>query len=126
VELSPRKGEVAPAGAASSKHSALTSQRSWVVDRFAGDHVDTQRTPDVENGFGDGLAKAFELVLTPAILGLAGFGLDRWLGLTPLFTIVLTLWALAVVSYMTWFRYEAEMRRMEAGAVWARPRQERR
>jgi Flp pilus assembly protein TadB len=84
------------------------------------------RKGDVQNGFGDGLAKAFELVLTPAILGLAGFGLDRWLGLTPLFTIVLTLWALAVVSYMTWFRYEAEMRRMEEGAVWARPRQERR
>ena len=75
---------------------------------------------DVQNGFGDGLAKAFELVLTPAILGLAGFGLDRWLGVTPLFTIVLTLWALAVVGYLTWYRYEAEMRRLEEGAAWAR------
>ncbi len=80
---------------------------------------------DVQNGFGDGLAKAFELVLTPAIFGLAGFALDRWLGLTPLFTIVLTLWALAVVTFMAWYRYEAEMRRVEEGAVWARARQER-
>jgi len=55
---------------------------------------------DVQNGFGDGLAKAFELVLTPALFGLAGFGLDRWLGLTPLLTIVLTVWALCVVVYM--------------------------
>ena len=80
---------------------------------------------EVQNGFGDGLAKAFELVLTPAILGLAGFGLDRWLGLTPLLTILFTVWALGAVSYMTWFRYESEMRRMEDGAVWARTSRER-
>ena len=81
---------------------------------------------EVQNGFGDGLAKAFELVLTPAILGLAGFGLDRWLGLTPLLTILFTVWALGAVVYMTWFRYEAEMRRVEEGAVWARAPRERR
>ena len=80
---------------------------------------------DVQSGFGDGLAKAFELVLTPAIFGLVGFGLDRWLGLTPLLTILLTVWALCGVVYMTWFRYEEEMRRVEEGAVWARTRRER-
>jgi hypothetical protein len=80
---------------------------------------------EVQNGFGDGLAKAFELVLTPAIFGLGGFALDRWLGLTPLFTVLLTIWALGAVSYMTWFRYDAEMRQLEEGAVWARSRRER-
>ena len=79
---------------------------------------------EVQNGFGDGLAKAFELVLTPAIFGLLGFGLDRWLGLTPWLTVLCTVWALGAVSYMTWFRYEAEMRRLEEGAVWARTRRE--
>ena len=80
---------------------------------------------EVENGFGDGLARAFELVLTPAIFGVAGFGLDRWLGLTPLLTVVLTMFALCGVCYMAWFRYDAEMRRVEEGAVWARSRRER-
>jgi hypothetical protein len=49
--------------------------------------VELQERREVESGFGDGLAKAFELVLTPAIFGLLGFGLDRWLGLTPLLTV---------------------------------------
>jgi hypothetical protein len=47
---------------------------------------------------------------------------DGWLGLAPLFTIVLFLFGVAGTSYMTWFRYEAEMRRVEAGKPWARKR----
>jgi len=88
--------------------------------------VEVQERRSVQNGFGDGLAKAFELVLTPAIFGFLGFGLDRWLGLTPLLTVLFTVWALGAVCYMTWFRYDAEMRRVEEGAVWARSRSERR
>jgi Flp pilus assembly protein TadB len=80
---------------------------------------------EVQHGFGDGLAKAFELVLTPAIFGLLGFGLDRWLGLTPWLTVLFTVWALGAVFYMTWFRYDAEMRRLEEGAAWARTRRDR-
>jgi Flp pilus assembly protein TadB len=124
VELHERREEGAPRGATARQHSALSRQRSWLDDRFAGTSATSPRSREVQNGFSDGLAKAFELVLTPTIFGLAGFGLDRWLGLTPLFTIVLTVWALIVVSYMTWFRYEAEMRRVEEGAVWARTRRE--
>ena len=35
------------------------------------------------NGFGDALAHATELVVTPLLFALAGFGLDRWLGTGP-------------------------------------------
>jgi hypothetical protein len=87
--------------------------------------VELHERREVQHGFGDGLAKAFELVLTPAIFGVAGLGLDRWLGLTPLLTVLLTVWALCGVCYMTWFRYDAEMRSLEEGAVWARARRER-
>jgi hypothetical protein len=86
--------------------------------------VDVHERRQVQNGFGDGLARAFELVLTPAIFGLGGFALDRWLGVTPLLTTVLTLFALCGVTYMTWFRYDADMRQVEEGAVWARHRRE--
>ena len=75
---------------------------------------------DMYNGFGDGLARAFELALTPALFGGLGYLLDGWLGLAPLLTIVLFLFGVAGTSYMAWFRYDAEMRRIEAGKPWAR------
>ena len=82
--------------------------------------MDLRDRQDLYNGFGDGLSRAFELALTPAVFGALGFLLDRWAGTTPLFTIVLLLFAVAGVGYMAWVRYEAEMREKEQEAVWAR------
>jgi Putative F0F1-ATPase subunit Ca2+/Mg2+ transporter len=75
--------------------------------------VDLRDRRVLYNGFGDGLAKAIELVATPAIFAFGGVALDRWLGVVPIFTIALTLFSLAGVGYMTWFRYDEEMRRHE-------------
>ena len=77
---------------------------------------------DMYNGFGDGLARAFELAVTPVVFGGIGYGLDHWLGLTPLFTLVLFLFGVAGTSYMAWIRYDAEMRRVEADKPWTRHR----
>ncbi|HUF32850.1 MAG TPA: AtpZ/AtpI family protein [Acidimicrobiales bacterium] len=86
----------------------------------------------MSRGFGDGLSRGFELTITPMLVGVIGFLLDRWLGLVPVLTIVFSLWGLGVSMYMTWFRYDQEMkvheaRRLEAGdrrspgpARWAR------
>ena len=79
---------------------------------------------DLYNGFGDGLARAFELAGTPAVFGGLGWLLDRWLGLAPLLTIILFVFGVAGTTYMAWFRYEAEMRRVEAEKPWARRRAE--
>ncbi len=72
-------------------------------------------------GFGDTLALAFELAVTPFIFGLIGYGLDRWLGLTPVFTIVLVLFCIAGLSVRMWFEYDARMKAHEAAGPWARP-----
>lgn len=64
--------------------------------------------------FGDGLAVAFELVANPAIFGLIGFALDRWLGTSPLFVITLPSVALVTVVGLTIWRYTTEMDRAEA------------
>jgi F0F1-type ATP synthase assembly protein I len=72
-------------------------------------------------GFGDTLAVAFELAVTPFIFGLIGYGLDRWLGLTPVFTIVLVLFCIAGLSVRMWFEYDARMKAHEAAGPWARP-----
>jgi F0F1-type ATP synthase assembly protein I len=64
--------------------------------------------------YGDGLSIAFELVATPAIVALIGFGIDRWLGTTPLFTIALSMLAVGTVVGLTIWRYGLEMDRVEA------------
>jgi putative F0F1-ATPase subunit (Ca2+/Mg2+ transporter) len=84
--------------------------------------VELHERRDMYNGFGDGLARAFELALTPAVFGGLGYLLDGELGLAPLLTIVLFLFGVAGTSYMAWFRYDAEMRQLEAGKPWARRR----
>ena len=43
---------------------------------------------DTYNGFGESLSRAFELAVTPAVFGVAGYALDRWLGILPVLTII--------------------------------------
>lgn len=79
----------------------------------------TQRR-QLYQGFGDTLAVAFELAFTPVIVGLMGYGLDRWLGTLPIFTIVLVLIAVVGLSARMWYGYDARMRVHEANGPWAR------
>jgi F0F1-type ATP synthase assembly protein I len=51
------------------------------------------------NGFGDTMAKAFEMVATPAVFGFLGWLLDRWLGTKPLF---LLSFVIIVFVYEVW------------------------
>jgi hypothetical protein len=67
---------------------------------------------DLYNGFGDTLARAFEVVFTPLLFGLLGWWIDGRTHTRPLFalvfgvfTAVYTLWKLSK-GYMT--RMEAE------------------
>lgn len=71
------------------------------------------------NGYGDGMAKAFEFALTPAIFCGLGYAVDRWLGTMPVFSIVLFLLAVVGMFARTWYAYEARMREEEATSPWA-------
>ncbi len=75
---------------------------------------------DLYNGAGEGMNRAFELALTPAIIGGFGYLLDRWLGLLPVFTIVFFLVAMAGIIARMWFDYDARMKVHEASGPWAR------
>ena len=66
------------------------------------------------NGFGNGLTRAVELAATPAILGLAGYGIDRWAGIVPVFTLLFAFVAIAGVAVKMYYRYDVEMREHEA------------
>ncbi len=69
-------------------------------------------------GFGDGLARAFEIAMTPAIFGAGGWALDRWLGTTPLFIILTVLLAVVGMAVRSYYAYTAEMEAHDARAPW--------
>jgi F0F1-type ATP synthase assembly protein I len=80
---------------------------------------------DLYNGFGDGLAKAFEFAVTPGIFGVLGYLLDRAIGTLPLFTIILALLCIVGMFLKTWYTYDADMRTHEANAPWGRSPEQR-
>lgn len=63
---------------------------------------------------------AYELVLSPLILGLIGFGLDRWFGFTPLLTVTFVVAGLLGASVKIYFTYKSEMEQHEAEGPWAK------
>ncbi len=68
---------------------------------------------ELNNGFGESLAKAFELVVTPGIFGFFGWLLDHKLGTAPLFTLLFTLSVFGYVSWKLWGSYERQMQAHE-------------
>ncbi len=73
---------------------------------------------ELYNGFGDGMALAFQIALTPAIFGVLGYFLDRRFETTPLFTIVLFSLAIIGLFISLWARYEEKMKAQDrAGRV---------
>lgn len=66
--------------------------------------------PQDLRGLDDGFTRAIELVVTPLIFALIGFGLDQLFGTTPLLTIVLALFAVVGSATSAWYRYDASMK----------------
>jgi F0F1-type ATP synthase assembly protein I len=75
----------------------------------------------LNRGFNDGLTRALEIVLSPVIMGAAGWALDRWLGTEPWFMIVLGTAGVAGVFAKLWIGYDRDMRVEEAKLPQARP-----
>jgi len=82
--------------------------------------LDLRAVREVNTGFGDGLASAFEMVATPAIIGFLGFLLDRWVGTSPLFMLGFGLFTFAYMLWKLVMRYNAQMAEHEATAPWNR------
>ena len=76
--------------------------------------MDLRDRRDLYNGFGDGLARAFELAATPAVFGFLGWLVDRALGTPPAFMIALALFAIVGMFVRMWIHYDAEMKVHEA------------
>ena len=72
--------------------------------------MNTADRRDLYNGFGDSLARAVELVTTPAIFGFLGWLLDGRLGTRPLFMILFGAFVFGYVAWKMWMGYDATMR----------------
>lgn len=79
-------------------------------ESFAKDHHSGGLGHSAERGF----TAAFELVATPALFGLIGYGLDRWLGTGPVLMIALTVVVAGYVVWKLWYSYNQEMDRLDA------------
>ncbi|MBA3653634.1 MAG: AtpZ/AtpI family protein [Actinobacteria bacterium] len=75
---------------------------------------------DLYQGFGNALAQAVELVGAPMLFGFAGWALDRWLGWSPVLTVVFGLWGLVGGALRAYYAYVAKMSAQEAGKPWRR------
>jgi F0F1-type ATP synthase assembly protein I len=68
---------------------------------------------ELNNGFGNALNSAVELAVTPALLALLGWQIDRWLGTSPLFLLVLFAFTMTYVAWKQFRSYDTTMRRQE-------------
>jgi F0F1-type ATP synthase assembly protein I len=75
--------------------------------------VELRQRQEMYQGFGNTLARAVELVVTPMLLAGLGYLLDRWLGLFPLLSIVFFVWAFAVTWWRQYHDYNARMQAEE-------------
>ena len=76
---------------------------------------------DTYNGFGDSMARAFELAATPAVFGALGYWLDGRFGIRPVLMILLSLTALVTMGIRTMIGYDQRMKTLEAEGPWAKP-----
>lgn len=61
-----------------------------------------------------GLSNGIEIAVVTMLFCFAGFGLDKWLGTSPIFTIVLSFVGIAGVFARAYYTYKADMERHEA------------
>jgi F0F1-type ATP synthase assembly protein I len=80
----------------------------------------TDESAREKKGYGDGLTQALTLVVAPVLFGLLGAFVDRLLGTSPLFLLVLGFVGILATSVTAYFEYEARIARHDEGKPWAR------
>ena len=68
---------------------------------------------ELNNGFGNSLSTAVELVVSPILFGVIGWRLDAWVGTSPVFTLALFAFTLGYVVWKQYVTYSAKMDRQQ-------------
>jgi F0F1-type ATP synthase assembly protein I len=69
---------------------------------------------ELNRGAGDALSTAFELSVTPVLIGLVGWGLDVWIGTSPVLLLVFFLFTVCYEIWKHFVLYDAKMRDEQA------------
>ncbi|MGI8664265.1 MAG: hypothetical protein ACR2LQ_13810 [Acidimicrobiales bacterium] len=86
-----------------------------MLDDVKGDgSVDLQGRRELNQGFGDSLARAFELVLTPVLMGAIGWFVDSRIGTKPFVALGLFLFTVVYLFWKLFARYDSAMKAKEA------------
>jgi F0F1-type ATP synthase assembly protein I len=85
--------------------------------------MDLNERRELNNGFGEALARAFELTVTPVIFGFFGWLLDGRLGTRPLFMLLFFAFVMGYEFWKHYMAYDAEMKRHEQQLPGARARE---
>ncbi len=83
--------------------------------------VDLSVKRELNRGSGDALSTAFELSVTPIVMGLIGYGLDRWLGTRPFLMIAIFVFTFGYEIWKLFKRYELRMTEQQAKVKGLRP-----
>lgn len=83
------------------------------------DCAESETSRELYRGFGSGQSRAFELAVTPIILGGVGHILDRWIGIVPVLTIIFFLVGMIGLSARLWYGYDANMKAQETSGPWS-------
>jgi len=67
----------------------------------------------LNNGFGNSLSGAVELVVSPLLFGVIGWRVDAWAGTSPLFTLLLFAFTLGYIVWKQYTLYQLSMRDQE-------------
>lgn len=82
--------------------------------------VDLRARRELNQGFGEALSRAFELAVTPVVFGFFGYLIDMRLGTSPIFMLVLALFAVVGSFVKLWYAYDGAMKARDAEAPWGR------
>lgn len=93
--------------------------RSFVQKAAEAANGPTGPKGEIYRNFGDGFTRAFELAVTPVLFGAMGYGLDRWIGIVPVLTMIFTLVAIVGMLLRTWYGYCYRMQAIEESGPWA-------
>lgn len=83
---------------------------------------DLRTKQDLNRGFSDALGRGVDLALTPVVFGLVGWLIDRALGTSPIFTIIVATVGVVGTAVKIKLGYDKEMAEHTTGAV-STPRQ---
>ena len=75
---------------------------------------------DLNRGFGEALAQAFEFAAIPVLFAALGWWLDDRLGTRPILLVALAALGFVGVCLRTIYHYKAKVEREEEGKPWTR------